>query len=64
MSGKRKARGPGRPLGRHFTQDIHVRLPEELRSRLVSLKAQNYTSLSKIAREALEMMLALVEQPK
>ncbi len=55
-------RCPGRPPGRHFTKDIHVRLPEDLRTRLASLKAQDDISFSRIVREALEARLSLAEQ--
>jgi predicted DNA-binding protein len=62
MAENEKARCSGRPRGRQFTQDVHVRLPEEVRSRLVSLKAQNDMSFSEIVREALEARLCLAEQ--
>lgn len=63
MAENRKHRCPGRPRGRQFTQDVHVRLPEELRTRLVLLKARADISLSMIVREALEARLSLAEEP-
>jgi len=62
MAENRKPRRPGRPRGRQFNQDVHVRLSEELRTRLASLKAQNDMSFSEIVREALEARLCLAEQ--
>lgn len=54
-----KRRGPGRPSGRKFPEDIRVRLTEDLRVRLVSFGEQNQSSLSEIVRQALELKLAL-----
>ena len=62
MAENRKQRCLGRPRGRQFTEDIHVRLPEDLRTRLASLKAQAGISLSRIVREALEARLSHAEQ--
>jgi len=62
MAENGKQRCPGRPRGKNFTEDIHVRLPGELRMRLASLKAQDETSFSQIVREALEARLSLAEQ--
>ena len=59
MPEKMEKRGPGRPHGRHFAHDVRVRLPEDLRSRIVLLGQQNHSSLSEIVRQALELKLAL-----